>query len=360
MNENDRDPKPEEGQTLTILAVDDNLANLSYINKQLSGQYAVLSAKSGAQALAIAAARHPQLILLDVDMPEMDGFETMARLQENYALRRIPVIYLTANRDPEIELKALDSGAKDFVTKPFQKDVLLHRIGLQLRMAQYQQLLEDTVKELENSMATSFSGLIECRDGQTGGHVQRTKSYVDLLGRLAIDKGLFSDSLNLRELELISRAAPLHDIGKIGISDLILLKEGRFQEEEFEAMKRHTVIGRDIVEHMYQRAPTQHYLGYAGKIALSHHEMYNGQGYPEGLSGEEIPLCSRLMSIADVYDALVEDRIYRRALPHASAVRIIKEGRGTTFDPVLVDVFVDNDALFERKTSKNAPASAAT
>jgi putative two-component system response regulator len=214
-------------------------------------------------------------------------------------------------------------------------------------MAQYHNLLEETVKELEDSMVASFSGLIECRDGNTGGHVQRTKKYVSLLGNLVLDKGLYADKLNRRELDLIARAAPLHDIGKIGISDHILLKEGRFEPDEFDVMKRHTTIGAGIIDHMFQKAPTQHYLIYAKKIALSHHEQYDGQGYPEGLAGDEIPLCSRIMAVADVYDALVEDRIYRPALSHSSAVHIIRDGRGTTFDPVLVDIFIDNHTLFD-------------
>ncbi|MDR1109723.1 MAG: response regulator [Deltaproteobacteria bacterium] len=345
-------PKGQAGQGIPlpkVLVVDDNLANLSYIGSQLSSQYGVLMAKSGQQALAIASRNQPDLILLDIDMPGMDGFETMARLQDSDSLRRIPVIYLTANHDLEIELKGLDSGAKDFVTKPFQRDIIIHRINLQLRMAKYQHLLEETVKELEDSMVASFSGLIECRDGNTGGHVLRTKRYVSILGGLAIDKGLFPDSLNTRELGLMARAAPLHDIGKIGISDDILLKEGRFHDDEFEMMKRHTTIGAEIIDHMYRKAPTQHYLAYGKKIALSHHEMYNGQGYPEGLAGEDIPLCSRILAVADVYDALVEERIYRPALSHKSAVRIIRDGRGTIFDPVLVDVFLDNDSLFASK-----------
>jgi putative two-component system response regulator len=303
-------------------------------------------AKSGEQGLQIAAKKQPDLILLDVDMPGMDGFETMEQILNNATLSRIPVIYLTANHDPEIELRALDSGAKDFVTKPFRQDILLHRISLHLRMAQYNNLLEETVKELEDSMVASFSGLIECRDCNTGGHVQRTKKYLTLLGNLALDKGLFPANFNRRELELMARAAPLHDIGKVGISDHILLKEGRFADTEYEVMKTHTSIGAGIIDHMFQRAPTQLYLVYAKKIALSHHEKYDGHGYPEGLAGNQIPLCSRIMAVADVYDALVEDRVYRPALTHRAAVDIIKAGRATAFDPDLVDVFTANSELF--------------
>ncbi|MDR1050122.1 MAG: response regulator [Deltaproteobacteria bacterium] len=336
----------ERNQPPRILVVDDNLSNLAYIGAQISDGHEVMLAKSGPQALLMAAKKPPDLILLDVDMPGMDGFETMGRLRDNAALSRVPVIYLTASHDPETELRALDSGAKDFVTKPFRRDILLHRINLHLRMARYNSLLEETVRELEDSLVSSFSGLIECRDGDTGGHVQRTKKYVALLGGLALDKGLFAGSLSRRELELMARAAPLHDIGKVGISDHILLKEGRFAEDEYEVMKTHTTVGADIIEHMFRRAPTQLYLVYAKKIALSHHEKYDGGGYPEGLAGDRIPLCSRIMAVADVYDALVEDRVYRPALAHDSAVDIIRAGRGSAFDPDLTDVFVAHHDLF--------------
>jgi putative two-component system response regulator len=330
----------------SILVVDDNLANLQYVRTQLSDSYRVSLAKSGPQALSMAAKSVPDLILLDIDMPGMDGFETMENLKRHEILSRVQVIYLTANRDTETELKALASGAKDFVTKPFEKDILRHRISLHISFCQYQHHLEDTVKELEDSMVASFSGLIECRDGNTGGHVVRTRQYVGILGRLLVDKGLFPEDLNAREAALITRAAPHPDIGKIGVSDSILLKEGKLTDEEYEMMKRHTTIGAKIIERMYRRAPTQNYLNYAMKIAESHHERWDGRGYPKGLAGDAIPLCSRIMAVADVYDALAEDRIYRPALPHDKALAIMAEERGRIFDPVLLDVFLENGPAF--------------
>jgi putative two-component system response regulator len=297
----------------------------------------------------MAAKTIPDLILLDIEMPEMDGFETMAQLKSHYLLNRIPVIYLTANRDPETEVRALQSGAVDFVTKPFEKDILRHRISLHISFNHYQQELEGTVKELEDSMVASFSGLIECRDGNTGGHVIRTRDYVARLGQLILERGLFPEDLNQKELNLIVRAAPLHDIGKIGVSDSILLKQGKLNDDEYEQMKLHTVIGAKIIDKMYKRAPTQHYLSYAKKIAESHHEKWNGKGYPNGLAENDIPLCSRIMAVADVYDALVEDRIYRPALPHDVALNIIKEERGQLFDPVLADIFTENHEKFRRQ-----------
>jgi putative two-component system response regulator len=341
-------PSADEAPLSHILVVDDNIANLKYARSQLSDSYKVSMAKSGEQCLAMAVKTSPDLILLDIEMPGMDGFETMGRLKAHDILSRIPVIYLTANRDPETEVRALESGAVDFVTKPFEKDILLHRISLHMSFNRYQQELEGTVKELEDSMVASFSGLIECRDGNTGGHVTRTRDDVNRLGGLLLDKGLYAEDLDRKELKLITRAAPLHDIGKIGVSDSILLKPGKLDPEEYERMKLHTVIGASIIERMYRRAPTQRYLSYGKKIAESHHEKWNGRGYPAGLRGQDIPLCSRIMAVADVYDALVEDRIYRPALPHETALSIILGERGELFDPVLVDVFSENHELFRR------------
>jgi putative two-component system response regulator len=338
---------PDPGEELPhILVVDDNLANLKFVRTQLSDSYRVAMAKSGPQALVMAAKSVPDLILLDIDMPEMDGFETMENLKRHEVLSRVPVIYLTANRDTDTQIRALASGAKDFVTKPFEKEILRHRISLHIRFNHYQHHLEDTVKELEDSMVTSFSGLIECRDGNTGGHVVRTRNYVELLGGFLLDKGLFPEDLNRRELELIVRAAPLHDIGKIGVSDAILLKQGKLTDEEYEQMKTHTTIGAKIIDKMYRRAPTQHYLNYAKKIAESHHERWDGRGYPKGIAAEDIPLCSRIMAVADVYDALVEDRIYRPALPHDEAMGIMTAERGRIFDPVVLDVFLEHGSAF--------------
>jgi putative two-component system response regulator len=322
-----------------ILVVDDNLANLRHIQLQLSGNYQVVLAKSGMQALRICGRHIPDCILLDIDMPEMNGFETIARLKQNVVLSRIPVIFLTANHDVTTEIRAFESGAMDFITKPFEKSILIHRIELHLRFSQYQHFLEDTVKELEDSIVTSFSELIERRDENTGGHVQRTSKYFELLGKELRNQGWFTDELSDSELSLMVRAALLHDIGKIGISDLVLLKPDRLNEAEFAVMKTHTTIGAAILKNMYERTPTQHYLKYAILIAAGHHEEYGGGGYPYGIQGDEIPLCSRIMAVADVYDALVADRVYRKAMSHEEARSIIGGGKGTRFDPRIIDAF---------------------
>jgi putative two-component system response regulator len=322
-----------------VLIVDDNLAILKQISTYLADDYEVSLAKSGSLALQICGQEKPDLILLDIEMPDMDGFDVMLRLKQNPYLDRIPVIFLTANHSAEIEIQALESGARDFIVKPVEKSILLHRIELHLRFVSYQAQTEQTVMKLSDSIATSFAEMIECRDENTGGHVVRTSKYVEVLGRELMSRGLFSDELSPAELRMMVRAAPLHDIGKIAISDRVLLKVGRLDDVEFSMMKCHSEIGATILKRMYQRMPAQHYLRYASLIAGSHHERYDGKGYPQALIGDNIPLCGRIMAVADVYDALMENRVYRGGMGHIQASNIIFENAGTHFDPRIVEAF---------------------
>jgi putative two-component system response regulator len=246
----------------------------------------------------------------------------------------------------------------DFITRPFEKSILLHRIELHLRFAAYQHQLEKTVKELEDSIVTSFSEMVECRDPNTGGHVVRTSRYVSLLGRELRAQGAFVEELSEEALEMLERASPLHDVGKIGISDVILLKPDRLDEAEFNVMKTHTSIGAEMLRNIYDRTPTQSYLKYAIMIAEGHHEKYDGTGYPHGLRGTGIPLCARIMALADVYDALVENRVYRKAMSHAEARAIILDGRGTHFDPHVVDAFEAVSEAIAEESRKHCQESA--
>jgi putative two-component system response regulator len=322
-----------------ILVVDDNAICLMQIASFLDGSYGYFLAKSGADAISICARECPDLVLLDVEMPEMDGFETIGKLKGNPALSHIPVIFLTGGQDNATEARGLKSGARDFIKKPIEKSILLHRLNLHLNLSAYQRSLEDSVKAMADSLALSISELIECRDENTGGHVARTSRYVELLGRELVAGGSFLDELSGNALSMIVRGAPLHDIGKIAVSDRILLKPALLDDAEFAVMKGHAAIGAEILEDMYARTPSQTYLRYAVMIAASHHEKYNGMGYPRGLSGDDIPLCGRIMAVADVYDALVDDRVYRKGMSHVEAFRIIMDGRGTQFDPRIVDSF---------------------
>jgi putative two-component system response regulator len=322
-----------------ILVVDDNITSLKQIGVQLASHYEVSLAKSGALALQICKQEKPDLILLDVEMPDMDGFQTIARIKKDPGLKPIPVIFLTGNRDTATELRALESGAMDFITKPANKDILFHRLELHLQFAAYQSSLENTVRELQNSIVTSFAELIECKDDNAGTHVLRTGKYVEILGRELLKAGVFTEELSGENLDLMVRAAPFHDIGKIGISDTLLLKEGALTAEEYGEVKKHTLIGARFLQSIYERTPEEHYLQFAKLIAESHHEKYDGTGYPHGLAGNDVPLCARIMTVANVYDGCITDRVYRKALSHEEACRIILDGKGTWFDPRIVDAF---------------------
>jgi len=323
----------------SILIVDDNLVSLKQISSQLAKSYDVSLAKSGELALQICAREKPDLILLDVEMPEMDGFATLTRLKEDPQLKNIPVIFLTGNHDAATEVKCLESGAMDFITKPANIDILHHRIELHLQFATYQLHLESMVRELEDNIGISFAELLDCKDYDIANHLLRTGEYAELLMRELLAEGTFGDELKESDIDIIKRAVPFHDIGKIGVSDIILLKRTSLTKEEYTEICKHTTIGANVLKTIYERTPTQYYLKIAMIIAGGHHERYDGTGYPQGLKGDEIPLCCRIVSVANVYDSCIADRIYRKGLSHEETCRAILSGRGTEFDPRIIDVF---------------------
>ena len=323
----------------SILVVDDNMVSLKQICAQLAETYEVSLAKSGELALQICAQEKPDLILLDVEMPEMDGFATIARLKADSRLSQIPVIFLTGNDDAATEVQCLESGAMDFITKPVNSDILRHRIELHLQFSSYQLHLENMVKELEDNIGISFAELVECKDYNISGHLLRSGAYAELLATELLDMGVFGSSLTAADIGMLKRAAPFHDVGKIGISDLILLKQSALTPDEYEEVRRHTIIGRQLLEVIYRRTPNQQYLKMAIAIADGHHEHFDGTGYPRGLKGDAIPLCCRIIAVANVYDACITDRVYRKGMSHEEACKAIINGRGTEFDPRIIDVF---------------------
>jgi putative two-component system response regulator len=272
-------------------------------------------------------------------MPEMNGFETIAKIKQNPAWNSLPVIFLTGNNDSATEIKALESGAMDFVTKPVNKDILLHRIELHLKYASYRSSLENTVRDLEDSIVGSFSRLIDCKDKNTGGHVLRTAQCVNIIGGELLARNVYGSVLSEKDVSMITRAAPFHDIGKVGISDILLMKTGPLTPDEYAEVKKHTVIGGHLIHVIKSRTPTLEYLDYAETIAEMHHERFDGTGYPKGLKGDEIPLSARIVSVANVYDACTTDRSYRKAMTHQQACTIVCDGAGTCFDPLIVDAF---------------------
>ncbi|MDR1135906.1 MAG: response regulator [Clostridiales Family XIII bacterium] len=322
-----------------ILVVDDNISTLKHVGAILANEYIVALATSGTRALSMCMRRKPDLILLDADMPGMNGFETMAELKLNPQLHGVPIVFMTDSRGAEAEVRMRRMGAKDFIAKPVETETFKHKIELNIRFAAFQAQLEGDASSLSESNLISIAELVERRDKNTEGHVARIGKYAGLIGRELMRRGRFGDELTDADLEMIERAAPLHDIGKIAISDNILLKPGKLSEKEFALMKRHAVIGAEVIGNMHMRTPAQHFLQFARMIALSHHERYDGNGYPYKLRGEEIPLCGRITAVADVYDSLLGNRIYKKGIGHIEACDIIMEGKGGQFDPWVVDAF---------------------
>jgi putative two-component system response regulator len=280
-------------------------------------------------------------------MPGMDGYEVCAKLKEDESTRDIPIVFLTAMAEESNEAQGLSLGAVDYITKPFSPDLVKSRVHNHLNLKRHQDNLEELVKErTEQLLLTqevtieSMGTLAEFRDPETGGHIRRTKNYVRALARHLRDHPKFRDFLDLETIESLYKSAPLHDIGKVGVPDHILLKPGKLTYEEFEEMKNHTIYGRDTIKVSEAILGDDSFLKHASEIAYTHQEKWDGTGYPQGLSGEAIPISGRLMAVADVYDALVSKRVYKPPFPHKKAVAIIEEGKGQHFDPDMVDAFL--------------------
>jgi len=344
----------------TVFIVDDNKSNLVAGSEALAGTYKVFTLDSGARLLKMLEKLIPDLILLDVEMPEMNGYEALAKIKRDSRFEHIPVIFLTALDSHETELKGLSLGAADYITKPFMPSLLIKRIDIHLKLVDYSNNLERMVEEkvrevvaLKNAVLKTTVELVESRDKTTGNHIERTQTYLKIMLDSMRKYGIYAREVAMYDVDLVLQSSQLHDVGKVSIKDTILLKRGKLTDEEFEEMKHHVVSGAEIISRMKESTPDSEFLEYARILAISHHEKWNGYGYPYRLEGENIPLLGRIMAIADVYDALVNDRPYKKAFPHAEAVSIIAEGRGTHFDPALVDLFLEIHELFEMALAKS-------
>jgi putative two-component system response regulator len=352
----------------TILVVDDTPHNLAVLGDLLHPMYRVRAVNSGERALrAASSAPRPDLILLDVMMPGMDGYAVLRHLQSNPETSRIPVIFITAMNGTENEELGLSLGAVDYITKPFIPAIVLARVRTQLELKQARDRLAHQNEWLENEVALrmqenlliqdlgvrALACLAEARDNETGHHILRTQSYVRVLAEHLAGHHRFLTALEGPRLARLVKAAPLHDIGKVGIPDSILLKPGRLTADEFEIMKTHPVIGAEAISRAMEQALAEArgtsaeqaerafaFLQTAREISLSHHEKWDGSGYPAGVSGEAIPVAGRLMALADVFDALISRRVYKPPMPLEEASRIILDGRGRHFDPEVVDSFM--------------------
>jgi putative two-component system response regulator len=344
----------EPAAAATLLLVDDNTANLQVLREALEGLGGrILVAKSGAAALAIVGRALPDLILLDVMMPEMDGYEVCRRLKGEEATRHIPVVFLTALSDAADEARGLALGAVDYIAKPIHPDLVRARVRNLLELKRHQNHLEALVRqrtrELQLTQAVmieSLGTLAEFRDPETGGHIKRTQNYVKALAVHLRRHPRFCAALDEATIDMLYQSAPLHDIGKVGVRDAVLLKNGKLTEEEWLQMKKHTEFGCEALRLTEEKLGKSTFLRHAREIAHTHQEKWDGSGYPGGLKGDAIPVSGRLMALADVYDALVSKRAYKPPLPHEEAVRIITEGRGSHFDPDVVDAFLQLEPVF--------------
>jgi putative two-component system response regulator len=343
-----------------ILIVDDNVINIKTAKNILQDEYKVATATSGADAFKILEQMIPDLILLDVNMPDMDGFQVLERLKGRPETENVPVIFLTAEQSPEMETRALAAGAEDFVAKPFIPSVLQRRISRCIQVSDYQKHLENMVEEqtkaaikreqqlsrLQQEMIVAMANIIESRDGSTGGHVKRTGKYVAILVGILREVNYRPDIMTDDYNRMLCNAAYMHDIGKITIDDAILRKPGRFTPEEFEIMKKHAPNGGEIIHKTMSKIEEQEFVQIAFDVATYHHERWDGNGYPEGLVGENIPLGARIMSLADVFDALTSVRCYKDAMPEERAFSIMQEESGKQFDPELIGIMLDHRQLF--------------
>ena len=346
--------KTSKTENPKILLVDDNTANLQVLRETLDGLgYKLLIAKNGKSALEIVRKAGPDLILLDIMMPDMDGYEVCRKLKAAASTQHIPLIFLTAMADAEDEATGLSLGAVDYITKPINPELVRARVRNHLELKQYRDSLEELVKERTRElqltqavMIESLATLAEYRDPETGGHIKRTQNYVKALAVHLKNHPKFRDELTDEMIELLYLSAPLHDMGKVGVRDHILLKPGRLDEAEFHEMQKHTIYGHDALRVTEEKLGKSTFLRLAREIAYTHQEKWDGSGYPRGLKAEEIPLPGRLMALADVYDALISKRVYKPPMPHDDAVRIILDGKERHFDPDVVDAFFELQAVF--------------
>ena len=339
-----------------ILVVDDTPENILVLTGILKNEFDVLVSSGGEKALKILS-RVPDidLILLDIMMPDMDGYEVCARLKADPNTADIPVIFVTALASEENEAKGLELGAVDYITKPFNPALVSARVKNHLELKDYRDRLEQMVREktseleiTRDAMIESMGLLAENRHLETGSHIKRTMKYVRILADNLKDHPKFKNVLTDEIIEYIEKTAPLHDIGKVGVPDCILLKPGRLTKEEFREMQKHAKIGRNALSYADPRLESNIFLRLAKEMAYTHHEKWDGTGYPQGLKGEDIPLAGRLMAVADAYDAMTTSRVYKSAQSHEEAVAEIRKCGGTCFDPEVVKVFLMCEKDFYR------------
>ena len=331
----------------TIFVVDDNDINLAVAEAVLEEHYRVMTLPSAAKMFTLLEKITPDLILLDIEMPEMDGFEALHLLKAGEKHANIPVIFLTGMTDASVEARGFQLGVVDFIGKPFSAPVLLNRIKTHLDIDGLIRERTARLQRLQNGIVFVLADMVENRDHGTGGHIERTTAYIEILINAMIKHKVYAEDLQCMDLDSLVSSARLHDVGKIAVSDVILNKPGKLTDEEFAIMKTHTAAGERIIDQIVTRTDDVEFLRNAKLFACYHHERWDGKGYHQGLAGTDVPLLGRIMAIADVYDALVSVRPYKKPFSGEEAVRIIMEGAGTQFDPVIANVFSEVRGQFD-------------
>lgn len=339
-----------------VLIVDDTPESINILLNALKDEFSVVAATNGLKAIERASQLpKPDIILLDVIMTGMDGYQVCKTLKSSDETKDIPIIFVTALGESKDELKGLQLGAVDFITKPITPSLVRSRVHNHLELKRHRDHLQELVDERTlqlkraNESAIEAMGIVaENRDFETGGHIQRTKNFVRILAEKLAEMPKYKDVLTKGMIEHLYFSAPLHDLGKVAISDNILLKPGPLTVEEFEIMKTHTTIGEKTIRITQKRFVDSEFLNIAREIAGSHHEKWNGTGYPRGLKGDEIPLSGRIMALADVYDALISRRTYKEPISHQTVVEMIKQGSGKHFDPEVVAAFLQLENKFKQ------------
>jgi putative two-component system response regulator len=325
----------------TVFVVDDSDTNLSMAEAVLEDNYRVMTMPSAAKMFNLLNKIIPDLILLDIEMPDMDGFEALKKLKAENAWAEIPVIFLTGRNNAEVEAHGFELGAVDFITKPFSAPVLLNRLKTHLEIDEIIHERTEKLHALQNSIVAVLADMVETRDKGTGGHIERTSVYIDILIKEMKEKGVYAEEISGWDIEKIVSSARMHDLGKIAITDTIINKPGKLTDDEYEAMKNHAREGERIIDEIISRTGEGDFLLNAKLFAGTHHERWDGKGYPRGLKGTDIPLQGRIMAIVDVYDALVSERSYKRAFSDEEAINIIMQNSGTHFDPKIADLFYE-------------------
>ena len=336
----------------TIFVVDDSDTNLTMAEAALEDQYRVMTMPSAASMFSFLEKVVPDLILLDIEMPEMNGFEALEKLKAKEQFSEIPIMFLTGRTDADVEARGFEMGAIDFVTKPFSAPVLLNRIKTHLDIDEVIRERTAQLHRLQNNIVSVLADMVENRDKGTGGHIERTSIYIKILLEEMKERGVYLDEIRDWDIEKIISSARMHDLGKISISDIIVNKPDRLTDEEYELIKTHTIEGEMIIDEIISKTGEDEFLHSARLFAGCHHERWDGKGYPRGLKGEKIPLQGRIMAIVDVYDALVSERPYKKAFSDEEAVQIIMDNAGVHYDPKIAEVFLSVKDQFKAVRAK--------